>query len=176
MERGHMTGSKDLEGILSRMIEGLKAELEFLPVTEGDAPPREEVVATVEEAIGTLNEAQAEVGVWSSTEILTDMLGEFSMTGLSASLYLLKEYYVATENRGNDEPMEKFIPRLVRLKMEHGRLRAALTGERGNPTKRKKKGAGRVRKDFGFTSPETSEDESGKGAVRKTLREMMESD
>ena len=63
MERGHMTGSKDLEGIMSRLIEGLKAELEFLPVTEGDAPPREEVVATVEEAIGTLKEAQAEAGV-----------------------------------------------------------------------------------------------------------------
>ena len=169
-----MESGRDVDGIMARMIEGLEAELECLPVADGDAPPREEVVATVEEAIGTLKEAQAEAGVWATTEILTEMLGEFSMTGLSASLYLLKEYYVAIESRGNDEPMEKFMPRLVRLKLEHGRLRAALTGERGNPTKRKKKGSGKRRKDF--TSPETSEDESGKGAVRKTLREMMESD
>ena len=72
--------------------------------------------------------------------------------------------------------MGKFLTRIVSLKTEHSRLRAALTGERGVPTKRKKKETGKRKKDFGFRSPDSSEDESGKGGLKKTLREMIESD
>ena len=167
---------KDLEGIVGQLIVGLSAELEYLPLVGKGAPPAEEVMETVKETIGSLKEAREEMRVWSSPEILMDTLGELSTTGISASLYLLKEYYVVAENRGNDEPMGKFLARFVGLKTEHSRLRATLTGERGVPTKRKEKETSKRKKDFGFGSPDSSEDESGKGGLKKTLREMLESD
>ena len=75
---------KDLEGIVRNLIAGLSTELEYLPLVGKDAPPAEEVTETVKETVGNLKEAQEEMGVWASTEILMDMLGELSMMGLSA--------------------------------------------------------------------------------------------
>ena len=118
MEKRRKKTERELKGIVDSLIQGLGTELEALTQEDIGGPPTEEVFAGVAEAIGTLKEVQEQLSVWASTDIPADMLREFSASGLSASLYLLKEYYLLAEIMGKDESnsvlsMEAFLPRFV---------------------------------------------------------------
>ena len=145
MEKHRKKTERELQGIVDGLIQGLGTELEALTQEDKGGPPKEEVLAGVAEAIGSLKEVQEQLSVWASTDIPADMLREFSASGLSASLYLLKEYYLLAEIMGKDESnsvlsMEAFLPRFVILKSQHEKLRTALMEAESIPKRRKKKG------------------------------------
>ena len=177
MERRKKKTEPELEGIVDGLIQGLGTELKALTSEDIGGPPTEEVLACVAEAIGSLKEVLEQLSVWASTDIPADMLRELSASGLSASLYLLKEYYLLAEKMGKEDSnsgrsMKMFLPRFVILKSQHEKLRTALTAltdAESAPKRRKKKGTGKVQEDFGSESPPRSKDES----TGKTLKELL---
>ena len=115
MERG-----QELERILRLLIEGLKAELEYFPSKRGGFG----------EGRGSHQDPEGGAGRGGCLGIDKDPDGharriqhDRSQRQSLPSQRVLR----GNHNRRNDEAKEKFMPRMVRLKMEHGRLRVALT-------------------------------------------------
>ena len=81
----------NLEEIVTKLKKALGTEMSLL--TQVGRGPAREAICTIRESIKFLADVAEQIDIWDSLEPAKESLRDFSRVGLSASLYLLKEYY-----------------------------------------------------------------------------------